>query len=205
MIAESSVFLDGSLLPRANYSFIRDETANESALAFTFPNLYNGNPETLHEVRVIHERGDISLTATRQVKAATAPLADTDGDGLPDAWESEHGLDAHNPDGEFGAAGDRDADGLGNIEEFLAGLSPIAPDAGHFPQPQVHPHQSGGYALRFPVIAGRRYEVTFSPDLAAWNPVGTPFIINASDPLHTFIDPASPAARRFYRLIISLP
>jgi len=46
------------------------------------------------------------------------PPADRDGDGMPDAWESEHGLDPEHDD----SAGDRDSDGYTNIEEYLNGL-----------------------------------------------------------------------------------
>jgi len=40
---------------------------------------------------------------------------DTDRDGMPDAWEQAHGLDANVDD----SAGDRDSDGYTNVEEFL--------------------------------------------------------------------------------------
>lgn len=51
---------------------------------------------------------------------ATVP-ADSDGDGLPDAWEKQHGLDAANPaDG----AADADGDGYTNVEEWLNGTNP---------------------------------------------------------------------------------
>jgi hypothetical protein len=44
------------------------------------------------------------------------PPADADHDGLPDAWESEHGLNANDPkDG----AQDADGDGYTNLEAYL--------------------------------------------------------------------------------------
>ena len=46
---------------------------------------------------------------------------DTDGDGMPDAWEEQHGLNPASPeDAEF----DPDHDGLTNREEFLLGTDP---------------------------------------------------------------------------------
>jgi len=46
---------------------------------------------------------------------------DTDGDGMPDAWERSHGLDPGNPaDGN----GDADGDGYTNLEEYLNSLVP---------------------------------------------------------------------------------
>ncbi|MCK5561849.1 MAG: PKD domain-containing protein, partial [Thermoplasmata archaeon] len=46
---------------------------------------------------------------------------DTDGDGLPDDWELEHGLDPENPDD---ALLDADGDTLTNLEEFEYGTDP---------------------------------------------------------------------------------
>lgn len=48
-----------------------------------------------------------------------APRADSDGDGMPDAWESENGLDPADPaDGAL----DADSDGYTNLENWLNGL-----------------------------------------------------------------------------------
>ncbi|MFC7667714.1 hypothetical protein ACFQT0_10200 [Hymenobacter humi] len=44
------------------------------------------------------------------------PYKDSDHDGLPDAWETKHGLD---PKSAADATQDRDKDGYTNIEEFL--------------------------------------------------------------------------------------
>lgn len=49
---------------------------------------------------------------------------DTDGDGLPDWWESLHGLDPSSAEGVNGAWGDIDGDGLNNRAEYLAGTDP---------------------------------------------------------------------------------
>jgi len=51
---------------------------------------------------------------------------DRDEDGLPDDWESEHGLD---PDDPADAAQDADSDGFSNLEEFQAGTDPTDPDS----------------------------------------------------------------------------
>ncbi len=47
--------------------------------------------------------------------------SDSDGDGMPDAWEVAHGLNPNNPGD---AAQDSDADDVGNYAEYLSGTDP---------------------------------------------------------------------------------
>ncbi len=49
-------------------------------------------------------------------------MLDTDGDGLPDSWESTNGLDTNNPSD---AALDSDSDGVSNLEEYYNRTNPF--------------------------------------------------------------------------------
>jgi len=53
-----------------------------------------------------------------ELKSGPAPL-DTDRDGMPDGWETEHGLDPKDPEDRNG---DGDGDGYTNLEEYLNSL-----------------------------------------------------------------------------------
>lgn len=54
---------------------------------------------------------------------------DVDGDGLPNDWELDFGLDPASGEGDDGAEGDPDRDGLTNLAELLLGTDPTNPDS----------------------------------------------------------------------------
>jgi uncharacterized protein (DUF1800 family) len=64
----------------------------------------------------------LGLLAAAPVSAQ--PAGDADGDGLPDAWELQVGLDPLSAAGADGALGDPDGDGLANRDELAAGSHP---------------------------------------------------------------------------------
>ncbi|MDG6225241.1 MAG: carboxypeptidase regulatory-like domain-containing protein [Candidatus Thermoplasmatota archaeon] len=49
---------------------------------------------------------------------------DIDGDGMPNEWEGQYGLDPYDPSDAFG---DLDGDGFTNLQEYLAGTNPTDP------------------------------------------------------------------------------
>jgi hypothetical protein len=94
----------------------------------------------------------------------TVGVPDSDGDGMPDDWETANGLDP-----QFDDAGlDLDCDGKTNLEEYLAGTDPQ--DAGSFfCLTSVIPNGEG-LTVTFPSITGRSYVPETSRDLVTWLP-----------------------------------
>src|SRR5688500_7925632 len=68
------------------------------------------------------------------------PYADADSDGMPDAWEKQHGL---NPNDAADAAKDINGDGYTNIEKFINGLDPSKKVDWKDPKNNVDPRSSG--------------------------------------------------------------
>ena len=65
------------------------------------------------------------VTVSQAAAPVQPPPADTDGDGLPDWWEIQTGLDPTSASGVNGAGGDPDGDGLPNLQEYQRRLHPV--------------------------------------------------------------------------------
>lgn len=121
-------------------------------------------------------------------------IEDTDGDGLPDAWELQyfHTLDR---DG----SGDFDSDGASDRDEYLAGTRPNdATDALRV----VASVNDTGTTLVFGAVAGRTYTVQYRGALTgnAWMRLQDVPAPAASGPI-TVLDPAMSEGQRYYRLV----
>jgi uncharacterized repeat protein (TIGR01451 family) len=127
-----------------------------------------------------------------------ATTADSDGDGLPDAWEKLH----------FGAADarpqdDPDRDGLTNLEEFANGTNPLDAASGGVRLETVVA-LDGQVRIRFQSRPGGRYQLERTPSLrqAAWTPVGS--LLTANGSLSEISEPSTQTAPKaeamFYRV-----
>jgi hypothetical protein len=96
---------------------------------------------------------------------------DSDGDGLPDAWErllmAVVGLDVALQD--IDPNHDFDGDGISNLNEYLAGTYAFDPQDGF--RLNVVGMQDEKPQLEFMVVQGRTYTLLGSVDLRTWTPV----------------------------------
>lgn len=94
-------------------------------------------------------------------QATITVLADTDLDGLPDAWEAAAGL---NPASAADALLDQDGDGMRTVDEYVAGTDPFDRES------YLKVEQSGGPSvLTFLAISNRTYTIQFTDDLSSGN------------------------------------
>ncbi|MES2707047.1 MAG: hypothetical protein V4726_10645 [Verrucomicrobiota bacterium] len=109
---------------------------------------------------------------------------DSDGDGLPDAWEHSQLHHAGIIPGASGwdlslitRDGDFDRDGVGNYAEYLAGT--YAADASSTLDLKIREKLPEAVRLEFYAIYGKSYTLQSSPDLKTWTTVN--FSLSAPD------------------------
>jgi hypothetical protein len=138
-------------------------------------------------------------TVTLSLPILTCSSIDSDGDGIPDGYETAHGLDPQNP---ADALEDLDGDGQSNLNEYLAGTDPQNPNSLLRINFESRDPITGHVVVSFRTANGHVYAVEGAANLLGnWfllrNNIigagGTFFLTDISAP-------NGPQARRFYRV-----
>ena len=129
--------------------------------------------------------------------------ADSDGDGVADAFEIANGMNRFDPSD---ATLDTDHDGNTALAEYLFGLNPNISD--RYAWTSARNRTTGFHEITFPTLAQRVYQVFWSDDLVSWHPGSA--AVSGDGATKLWIDDGtvtgtlpSLTVRRFYRVQVS--
>ena len=168
----------------------RQTVIGEATVSFlTVTNVQADSTINVVVSNIVAGSGLLSRTVSLQV------VPDTDGDGIPDAYETAHGLDPLNP---LDATLDADGDGLNNLAEYRAGTDPRS--ASSYLKVAAS-RTAAGVNLEFQGAAGQTYTVEYTDDLGlgSWQRLAD-VTAGPEQGTRSVVDP-SPARGRFYRLV----
>jgi hypothetical protein len=190
-----SVVANGNPVP-FGYEWRRGSTTMASNTVNALTDFYSFTAPTsvitqLYRV-IVRNLADSGINANASCNIVT--LADADGDGLADLWETAHGLNTNNI---ADAALDSDGDTMSNRAEFLAGTDPTNPSS-YLKIDSIT--ADGGTTLAFGAISNRTYSVQYSdaPGSGAW--LGLAHVVaRTTNRVESITDPIF-TTNRIYRL-----
>jgi len=193
-----SILIDGAMQPRTNsngtarYRF-EDQTAGDGKNELRFD--WSGMTSGQHYIQVLFNGDGLNLEASRVVNVTLFGVTDTDGDGLPDSWETQFNFDPNDSTGINGANGDVDADGFTNLEEYLAGTNPR--DANSLLR--ITQLNNGGRRISWQSVPGKNYQVYSASEITeAFEPLSGAIAAFQNSTSYTNSAPLS--GKEYYRV-----
>ena len=176
---------------RKNGTLVANFVLNQKVSYYTLPKVL-ANSAGKYSVTVTNIAGSAPLSA----EATLTVLADTDGDGMPDDWETLHGL---NPGDASDAGLDPDGDTMSNLAEYIAGTDPA--NKLSYLKVETLEGAAVGVNLSFLAVANRSYSVQYRTTLAngTWQ-VLTNLPARSANRLERVADQSPLAGGRYYRL-----
>ena len=158
----SNAVLNGKLLIRRDLSDPPSNTVTiirAFAVNGTFSNATNGA-----RLKTTDNLGSFIVDYTpTSVTLRDYQSTDLDGDGIEDAWATQHL--GHSPLTPAEKSADQDGDGASNYDEFVAGTDPE--NSTSVLRASIS-YANGAATLVFPHQEGKRYRIVWSPVLAEW-------------------------------------
>ena len=158
----------------------------------------------------VEMQGGTTMTFGLGFETGATLSYDTDGDTLPDAFETQYGLNPNDATGNNGANGDQDGDGRTNRQEYILGTNPTLADTASA-YLTINRTSPTTVTLSFPTVRDRVYKIFYAADLASgtWTQAGGNIAGTGSSA--TYMDdgsgtgsPPTTSQPRFYRLDVSL-
>ena len=159
------------------------------------------------QTQQVEIQGGSSMTFALGFETGAALTYDSDGDGLPDWFETKYGLNPNDPNGANGPNGDADGDGKTNLQEYILGLNPNVPDSASAGL-KITRTSPAATSLKFGTIRDRLYRIYYaSTPGGAWTQAGA--TISGTGTQLEYIDDGTgtgtpPTQPRFYKLQVSL-
>jgi len=175
----------------SSYEVVFDNAAPVST-ANNFWTSHPLTPASTHSVRLGYVLADGRRGPLTEIVEATTWGEDSNGDGLPDDWQTLYwsGDSSLWPS----PVADTDQDGTDNRSEFLAGTNPINPSSN---LRLLVATDSSATTLRWTTVPGSVYQILASTDFKSWQPLGEArFASGESDLLQL----SSKSQMSFYRV-----